>query len=613
MTAEERTPGQRSDGAEWPWRALLAGALLWLVLVALAVSVVTSRWMLVVVLAVWMAIVPFAFAPAESEWLRTHASCWIRKLTRTPWRRMLAALVVVAIGAGLASWRGRVLETDAMALGFALWAVGLLLTVGAHAFAKFNRRIWILGTSALLVTGCLVSASLLFRLFSVSVLSFVVGAGVAAAVACRFVGDHVLAEERNARPRQVKLQPRHFAQEDEDRRRHTTIDALRSLAWVGASGFVLASACVVAVDVEAAAPSQIGRFGADLQAPSDETALAQFYSPVLRLAKGETWRAADPTAVLKSDALAEPPVEECPTSAEAPCDTVRIADESALAQVQALVPKPGVFAGGYAFPHIVDTRAESRMFAKGSLPARTAKVIEYWLYYAGDAWSTQSALGQITQGHDGDWEWVGVGVDGAGQALFTAYSAHCGGVWRPWSFTWVAAESEDRSSVVLPGTGDSTPLASGQGSAPSAQPQLSHPLIAVAKGSHANYPTSAARAPDWIGCTQVSGTAATAFDGLSNLANVRESISDFGSTQIPSVATVDSGTLYLPLTWGPADIKTVDGFAFPPAGGPDSPVYHTEFKTPLQVVFNRRTDADGHRINTHWSCDLKPGECPRTG
>ena len=97
----------------------------------------------------------------------------------------------------------------------------------------------------------------------------------------------------------------------------------------------------------------------------------------------------------------------------------------------------------------------------------TDEAIEYWIFYTDDHWSSGSAFGSIVQQHEADWEVVTVGLANH-VPVWVAYSGHCSGSVLPWS---------------------AVPRAEGV-----------HPLVFVAKGSHANYPSRHHRNPDWASC-----------------------------------------------------------------------------------------------------------------
>jgi hypothetical protein len=81
-------------------------------------------------------------------------------------------------------------------------------------------------------------------------------------------------------------------------------------------------------------------------------------------------------------------------------------------------------------------------------------VLQYWFFYAYDAYSPTVPAGSFWQVHEGDWEAVSVLLDLQGKPLLAAYSQHSRGVRRAWS------------QVAKRGT---------------------HPVDYVALGSHANY------------------------------------------------------------------------------------------------------------------------------
>jgi hypothetical protein len=93
---------------------------------------------------------------------------------------------------------------------------------------------------------------------------------------------------------------------------------------------------------------------------------------------------------------------------------------------------------------------------------RVEIVVQYWLFYGHNRWIAFSPLGYLEQEHEGDWEAVVVGL-ARDRPLFVAYSAHCGGTWERWS---------EIETLARPGE---------------AGARATHPLVAVARGSHANY------------------------------------------------------------------------------------------------------------------------------
>jgi hypothetical protein len=83
-------------------------------------------------------------------------------------------------------------------------------------------------------------------------------------------------------------------------------------------------------------------------------------------------------------------------------------------------------------------------------------VVQYWYFYYDDFYSyTSPASDFIWQAHEGDWEVVNVVLSADEEPLFVGYSQHCLGQRRTWS---------------------KTPRWRGH-----------HPIVYVARGSHANY------------------------------------------------------------------------------------------------------------------------------
>jgi hypothetical protein len=100
-------------------------------------------------------------------------------------------------------------------------------------------------------------------------------------------------------------------------------------------------------------------------------------------------------------------------------------------------------------------------------------VLQYWYFYYDDVYSYDlySSLGLgpqfIWQAHEGDWEVVNVVLSASEEPESVGYSQHCLGQTRGWA---------------------ATPVAGG-----------THPIVYVAAGSHANYPSAGAHTFD-IAC-----------------------------------------------------------------------------------------------------------------
>ena len=132
-----------------------------------------------------------------------------------------------------------------------------------------------------------------------------------------------------------------------------------------------------------------------------------------------------------------------------------------------------------------------------------ALLVQYWIFYDYDLWDAETALGTLTQKHDADWEFVAIGLKSATEPLFLALSAHCGGQLVPWNqrlavLADVPVPESKAVRIVLP----KGPIKQRR------NPSATHPLVAVARGSHANYADdSRERPPDWGSCMKLPSKA----------------------------------------------------------------------------------------------------------
>jgi hypothetical protein len=186
---------------------------------------------------------------------------------------------------------------------------------------------------------------------------------------------------------------------------------------------------------------------------------------------------------------------------------------------------------------------------------RTDILLQYWLFYPYDEWTTKVLGARLIQRHEGDWEAVTVGLDSNEKPLFVAYSAHCGGTWKRWKDTERFA---------------------------------SHPLVAVAEGSHANYADSGAkRPPDFTSCKRLPRGIGTL---LGFAANVRDVTSDdwqWGAAEVIRVTAKD-WPMNFPGTWGGHDITQLTNartFTSPLGGGPPSPPLQHLWQEPVKTIF----------------------------
>ncbi|MFN2616722.1 MAG: hypothetical protein ABR581_06300 [Thermoleophilaceae bacterium] len=187
---------------------------------------------------------------------------------------------------------------------------------------------------------------------------------------------------------------------------------------------------------------------------------------------------------------------------------------------------------------------------------RLHSLIQYWLFYAYDEWETSVLWGELVQRHESDWEAVTVGLGARDAPLFVAYSAHCGGKWRPWKDVKRAFDD--------------------------------HPLVAVARGSHANYPrANDRRPPDWTSCSRIpEGIGAL----ISYAANVRDKTSDdwhWGAKKLVPV-TEGKPPMSFPGTWGRNDqtvLVNAKMHKSKPGGGPQSPPLQPLWQRPVTTIF----------------------------
>jgi hypothetical protein len=186
---------------------------------------------------------------------------------------------------------------------------------------------------------------------------------------------------------------------------------------------------------------------------------------------------------------------------------------------------------------------------------QTQTLIQYWFFYPYDEWTTKVLGARLTQRHEADWEAVTVGLGPGDSPLFVAYSAHCGGTWRRWD---------------------------------DAKHSGSHPLVAVANGSQANYPDAGdKRPPDWTSCKRLPRGIGTL---LSYAANVRDRTSDdwqWGAEKLMPV-TEKAPPMNFPGSWGGNDItqfKNARSFTSRPGGGPASPPLQPLWQDPVKTIF----------------------------
>jgi hypothetical protein len=82
-------------------------------------------------------------------------------------------------------------------------------------------------------------------------------------------------------------------------------------------------------------------------------------------------------------------------------------------------------------------------------------VLQYWLFYVYDFWTALPRSGLVWRSHEGDWEQATLVLTRGGTPLYAAYGQHCNGARASWSRVRKVART--------------------------------HPLVYVARGSHAGY------------------------------------------------------------------------------------------------------------------------------
>ena len=366
-------------------------------------------------------------------------------------------------------------------------------------------------------------------------------------------------------------------------------------AFVAATAFMLAILFAVVVpesvpgsDLSAAKrPPEKPAKPAWTALPTSDQQLAEAFAPILMLHAQEQWPLSSvehhrtlSEVVRLSDDVPAPPASGLPTDCGDPsatphacylircrakCDDGKEIGDGAgrMGTVYARVLRRGRRLDATAFT--VPTRYTRRLEA----------IVEYWLFYDYDRWEAVSAAGDLVQQHESDWESVFVGL-GATDPLFVGYSAHCGGTWYPWK--QIEARTR-RIDLDIPGT----------------EGRALHPLVAVARGSHANYRSAAQnRASDWGSCRGVSRRATAA---LSYTWNIRDlTAPDFELTpEKVMVVTPDTPDVAFAGQWGDEDVTTLEnareftlaGKRKPgaPPDGPTSPALKTLWANPLYAIF----------------------------
>jgi hypothetical protein len=214
----------------------------------------------------------------------------------------------------------------------------------------------------------------------------------------------------------------------------------------------------------------------------------------------------------------------------------------------------------------------------------TSVVVQYWAFYRYDDWHAWP-FDEFRQWHDGDWESVTIGFS-AHEPLFAAFSSHCGGTWVPWpNVDTVRTVSDAKGHLQL--APDDAALG-----------ETSHLVVYVGRGSHAMYPISTPRAPDWATCKKKwNALTWVATWGPSQSLAVTETMPgpDSNMPLGPRPIVVSDTTPWLKYRgwWSSGDHMTIlpripkgqKDCSAACTGGPDAPSAKPEWHDPLGVIF----------------------------
>jgi hypothetical protein len=207
-----------------------------------------------------------------------------------------------------------------------------------------------------------------------------------------------------------------------------------------------------------------------------------------------------------------------------------------------------------------DPKRDAAIFKDG-LPTHPGKVeilLQYWFFYAYDEWRAPVAGANIVQQHAGDWEAVTVALSHK-RPLWVGYSQHCGGRSRAWERVQVANRRP-----------------------------FTHPLVAVAVGSHANYESPrSVRAPDFSSCPLFPGESIAL---LTYTWNLRDRTRDDWRALPKVEKLVDEKTapMNFPGYWGKDDVLEFQRFGsrtLDEGEGPRSPPSQELWKDPMHKMF----------------------------
>jgi GDSL-like Lipase/Acylhydrolase family len=320
-----------------------------------------------------------------------------------------------------------------------------------------------------------------------------------------------------------------------------------------------------------------------------DIALARRFAPVLAFAEEERWTPIAVDEYVEEATLSGPPgtrasgwtaatlPNSCPAFGETSCYELTLGCDAGTAL------SPGAEAlcdgrereadrlhrDGAVYVRVLERgrpeleEPRGAFIAHGPYRGRLDVLLQYWFFYPYNEWRTPVFAGELVQRHEADWEAVTIGLDAARRPLFVADSAHCGGSWEPWS------EVEASTRLAGPRT---------------------HPLVAVARGSHANYQSAEERrAPDWASCAGAPEGVTTAISYASNIRDETE----LGWLWYPPAdgwlpAKARLAPMTFPGTWGADDRTVLKNFkttVLHEGDAPRTPSLQGLWRDPVRTIF----------------------------
>jgi len=375
--------------------------------------------------------------------------------------------------------------------------------------------------------------------------------------------------------------------------------------WVASASAVLLAIALLAATVETTAGAgqlSSDRFGeihttptpAIVDTPGDaDLDLAWTFAPVLHLDHDEDYppvgvdtflagaseagakKSVSPTGEplpLNDDTLPT----ECPGGENYACGTLRCTD--CISRKKETQPV-GFVPQGILYARIAHRDSEPRVFSGWNPWGDDLQtLIQYWVFYAYDRWQAETVMGSLIQEHEGDWEMISVGLDVNEAPLFVALSAHCGGQVVPWGDVSAAPGTLVGGRVMIAKERIARDV------------DVSHPIVAVAKGSHANYAVSGGhRPPDWGSCKQLPSDAVSALSYASNVRDITDDTNTgwFASPKDIVAVTDKTRPMSYPGAWGTGEFMTFGHHEKTrSSNAPLSPPLQTKsWHTPIKLFF----------------------------